>query len=172
MAKKNQDQSTKKEDFSALLKTLGNKQVVVPTQKVVPIGNNDSKKKADTHKLSLRMYIHEFENLLRFVNYMIIDKKNISYNMSSAISTGIHLLTDTNLISKGMTKVKLAAGRKDQTTGEAIKATTVIIPLQDMNLLNDYIYYKMMIERNTKYSRVDLMGDIIGAIKREYPDAF
>lgn len=170
MAKKDQGQS-KKEDFSALLRTLGDRQVTVPTQKVVPIKNEDVIKK-DTHKLSLRMYIHEYENLLRFVNYMIIDKKNINYNMSSAISTGIDLLTDNNLISKDMPKVKLAVGRKDQTTDEASKATTVIISLQDMNLLNDYIYYKMMIERNTKYSRVDLMGDIIGAIKKEYPDAF
>jgi len=103
---------------------------------------------------------------------MIIDKKNLTFNMSSAISTGIHLLTNNNQISKGMTKVKLAVGRKDQTKQESIKATTVVIPLQDMTLLNDYIYYKMMIERNTKYSRVDLMSDIIGAIKKEYPDAF
>lgn len=170
MAKKDQGQS-KKEDFTALLKTLGSQQVTVPTQKVVPI-NNHIVKNVNTHKLSLRMYIHEFENLLRFVNYMIIDKKNLTFNMSNAISTGIHLLTNNNQISKGMTKVKLAVGRKDQTKQESIKATTVVIPLQDMTLLNDYIYYKMIIERNTKYSRVDLMRDIIGAIKKEYPDSF
>lgn len=164
--------SKKKEDFGNLIKNLGNKEFEVPTQKVVPIKKNDTEKSADTHKLSLRMYIHEFEDLMRFINYMIIDEKNLSYNMSSAISKGIHLLTENRLIERGMPKIKLALGRKEQTTETEIKGTTVIIPLDDMALLNDFIYHKMIGERNTKYSRVDLMNDLMNAIKKEYPNAF
>lgn len=164
--------SKKKEDFGNLLKGLGSKEFNVPTQKVVPIKTSNTIKNSDTHKLSLRMYINEFEDLLRFINYMIIDEKNISYNMSNAISKGIQLLTQNKLIERGMPKIKLAVGRKDQTTEEKIKGTTVVIPSQDMALLNDFIYYKMMIERNTKYSRVDLMSDLMKTIKKEYPTAF
>ena len=72
MAKKD---GTIKKEFGDLLHKLGNKQFDVPTQRVVPIQKNIIKN-LDTHKLNLRMYIHEFENLLRFVNYMIIDQKN------------------------------------------------------------------------------------------------
>ncbi|WPO84621.1 hypothetical protein SD427_19015 (plasmid) [Chryseobacterium sp. JJR-5R] len=167
MAKK---EETVRKDFGDLLHKLGNKKFNVPTQRVVPI-HKENIKNPDTYKLSLRMYVREFENLLRFINYMIIDKKNLNFNMSNAISTGIHLLTNNETISKGMPKVKLAVGRKDQTTSEAIKGTTVTVPLHDMNLLNDYIYHQMLVERNTKYSRVDLMSDIIGALKKEYPEA-
>lgn len=169
MSKKKAD--TFKKEIGDLLHDLGSKKFDVPTQRVVPIQKESATKNADSYKLSLRMYIHEFENLLRFVNYMIIDQKKLNFNMSNAISEGIHLLTNSDTISKGMPKVKLAVGRKDQTTGEAIKGTTVTVPLHDMNLLNDYIYHQMMVKRNTKYSRVDLMSDIIGAIKKEYPNA-
>lgn len=164
--------SKKKEDFGNLIRNLGNKDFKVPTQKVVPITKNETVTDSDTHKLSLRMYIHEFEDLKRFVNYMIIDEKNLSYNMSSAISKGIHILTETNEIKRGMPKVKLAVGRKDQTTEAEIKGTSVVIPTDDANLLNDFIYHKMMAERNTKYSRVDLMSDLMNAIKEEFPKAF
>lgn len=159
-----------KKDFSAILDKAKETQVKTPLQKVVPLKPKNEDK--DTHKLSLRMYIHEFEDLRRFINYMIIDEKNLNYNMSSAISKGIHILTETKEIERGMPKVKLAVGRKDQTTEAEIKGTSVVIPTADAELLNDFIYYKMMAERNTKYSRVDLMTDLMNAIKEEYPKAF
>jgi len=159
-----------KKDFSAILDKAKETQVKTPLQKVVPV--KPQKEDSDTHKLSLRMYIHEFEDLKRFVNYMIIDEKNLSYNMSNAISKGIHLLTENKAIEKGRPKVKLAVGRKDQTTEAEIKGTSVVIPTADNELLNDFIYYKMMTERNTKYSRVDLMADLMNAIKEEFPNSF
>lgn len=164
--------SKKKEDFGNLIKNLGNKDFKVPTQKVVPITNNETVTDSDTHKLSLRMYIHEFEDLKRFVNYMIIDEKNLSYKMSDAISKGIHLLTENKEIKRGMPKVKLAVGRKAQATEAEIKGTTVIVSTDDMELLNDFIYHKMMSERNTKYSRIDLMAELMDAIRSNYKKVF
>ncbi len=75
-------------------------------------------------------------------------------------------------VNRGKEKVKLSAGRKDQATEAEIKGTTVIIPIEDMELLNDIIYHKMITEGNTKYSRLDLMADLMNEIREENPSVF
>lgn len=160
-----------KKDFSAILDQAKETQVKTPVQKVVPVTPKNS---VDTnhHKLSLRMYIKDFQDLTRFVNHMIVDEKNLTYKMSDAISKGIHLMAEKNSVERGKEKLKLSAGRKDQATEAEIKGTTVIILIEDMELLNDIIYHKMIAEGNTKYSRLDLMADLMNEIREENPSVF
>lgn len=161
-----------KKDFSAILDKAKETQVKTPVQKVVPVTPPKNNVDTDHHKLSLRMYIKEFQDLTRFVNHMIVDERNLTYKMSDAISKGIHLMADKDSVDRGKEKVKLSAGRKDQATEAEIKGTTVIIPIEDMKLLNDIIYHKMITEGNTKYSRLDLMADLMNEIREENPSVF
>lgn len=160
-----------KKDFSALLDKAKETEVKTPVQKVVPVKTNNSD--PETYKLNLRIYMKDYEDLLTFINYMIVDKKNLNYKMSDAITEGIHLLTEQKDIKRGMPVVKLAVGRKDQTSElDIIKSTTAVISIEDKDLLNDFIYHKMIAERNTKYSRVDLMADLMDAIRKNNKNIF
>lgn len=160
-----------KKDFSALLDKAKETEVKTPVQKVVPVKINTSD--PETYKLNLRIYMKDYEDLLTFINYMIVDKKNLNYKMSDAITEGIHLLTEQKDIKRGMPVVKLAVGRKDQTSElDIIKSTTAVISIEDKDLLNDFIYHKKIAERNTKYSRVDLMADLMDAIRKNNKNIF
>jgi hypothetical protein len=158
-----------KEDLSKLLQVSKEQNRVVPTQKVVPVIDE---KKREYQRLGLKINYTDYENLLRFVNYKIIDEKQHSYKLADAISDGIHLLYAKYNFERGMPTSKMTVGRKDQTTMTESKETTVTISDEDLAILNDYIYYKRIVERNTKFSRIDFSRELVEQLKNSSPKAF
>ena len=70
--------------------------------------NKPQKQIADekTHRISIRMYFDDFEKLLTFRNYKILEEKDRDFNFTRAISEGINLLNEKYNIQRGREKVK------------------------------------------------------------------
>ena len=92
--------------------------------------NKNQKQTADekTHRISIRMYFDDFEKLLKFRNYKILEEKDRDFNFTRAISEGINLLNEKYNIQRGREKVKLKKGRRFETSSMEIKDSTINLP--------------------------------------------
>ena len=103
--------------------------------------NKSQKQTADekTHRISIRMYFDDFEKLLKFRNYKILEEKNRDFNFTRAISEGINLLNEKYNIQRGREKVKLKKGRRFETSSMEIKDSTINLPQDDIDFINDFV---------------------------------
>ena len=132
--------------------------------------NKNRKQIADekTHRISIRMYFDDFEKLLKFRNYKILEEKDRDFNFTRAISEGINLLNDKYDIQRGREKVKLKKGRRFETSSMEIKDSTINLPQDDIDFINDFIYFMMYEKGNIEYTRMEFFKELVSEIEKKY----
>ena len=132
--------------------------------------NKPQKQIADekTHRISIRMYFDDFEKLLKFRNYKILEEKDRDFNFTRAISEGINLLNDKYDIQRGREKVKLKKGRRFETSSAEIKDSTINLPQDDIDFINDFIYFMMYEKGNIEYTRMEFFKELVSEIEKKY----
>lgn len=132
--------------------------------------NKSQKQTADekTHRISIRMYFDDFEKLLKFRNYKILEEKNRDFNFTRAISEGINLLNEKYNIQRGREKVKLKKGRRFETSSMEIKDSTINLPQDDIGFINDFIYFMMYEKGNIEYTRMEFFKELVSEIEKKY----
>jgi hypothetical protein len=132
--------------------------------------NKSQKQTADekTHRISIRMYFDDFEKLLKFRNYKILEEKDRDFNFTRAISEGINLLNEKYNIQRGREKVKLKKGRRFETSSMEIKDSTINLPQDDIGFINDFIYFMMYEKGNIEYTRMEFFKELVSEIEKKY----
>ena len=132
--------------------------------------NKNQKQTVDekTHRISIRMYFDDFEKLLKFRNYKILEEKNRDFNFTRAISEGINLLNEKYNIQRGREKVKLKKGRRFETSSMEIKDSTINLPQDDIGFINDFIYFMMYEKGNIEYTRMEFFKELVSEIEKKY----
>ena len=132
--------------------------------------NKSQKQTADekTHRISIRMYFDDFEKLLKFRNYKILEEKDRDFNFTRAISEGINLLNEKYDIQRGREKVKLKKGRRFETSSMEIKDSTINLPQDDIDFINDFIYFMMYEKGNIEYTRMEFFKELVSEIEKKY----
>ena len=132
--------------------------------------NKSQKQTADekTHRISIRMYFDNFEKLLKFRNYKILEEKDRDFNFTRAISEGINLLNEKYNIQRGREKVKLKKGRRFETSSMEIKDSTINLPQDDIGFINDFIYFMMYEKGNIEYTRMEFFKELVSEIEKKY----
>ena len=132
--------------------------------------NKSQKQTADekTHRISIRMYFDDFEKLLKFRNYKILEEKNRDFNFTRAISEGINLLNEKYNIQRGREKVKLKKARRFETSSMEIKDSTINLPQDDIGFINDFIYFMMYEKGNIEYTRMEFFKELVSEIEKKY----
>lgn len=132
--------------------------------------NKNRKQIADekTHRISIRMYFDDFEKLLKFRNYKILEEKDRDFNFTRAISEGINLLNEKYDIQRGREKVKLKKGRRFETSSMEIKDSTINLPQDDIDFINDFIYFMMYEKGNIEYTRMEFFKELVSEIEKKY----
>ena len=132
--------------------------------------NKSQKQTADekTHRISIRMYFDDFEKLLKFRNYKILEEKDRDFNFTRAISEGINLLNEKYNIQRGREKVKLKKGRRFETSSMEIKDSTINLPQDDIGFINDFIYFMMYEKGNIEYTRMEVFKELLSEIQKKY----
>ena len=132
--------------------------------------NKSQKQTADekTHRISIRMYFDDFEKLLKFRNYKILEEKDRDFNFTRAISEGINLLNEKYNIQRGREKVKLKKGRRFETSYMEIKDSTINLPQDDIGFINDFIYFMMYEKGNIEYTRMEFFKELVSEIEKKY----
>jgi len=132
--------------------------------------NKSQKQTADekTHRISIRMYFDDFEKLLKFRNYKILEEKDRDFNFTRAISEGINLLNEKYNIQRGREKVKLKKGRRFETSSMEIKDSTINLPQDDIGFINDFIYFTMYEKGNIEYTRMEFFKELVSEIEKKY----
>ena len=132
--------------------------------------NKNQKQTADekTHRISIRMYFDDFEKLLKFRNYKILEEKDRDFNFTRAISEGINLLNERYNIQRGREKVKLKKGRRFETSSMEIKDSTINLPQDDIDFINDFIYFMMYEKGNIEYTRMEFFKELVSEIEKKY----
>ena len=130
--------------------------------------NKPQKQTADekTHRIS--MYFDDFEKLLKFRNYKILEEKDRDFNFTRAISEGINLLNEKYNIQRGREKVKLKKGRRFETSSMEIKDSTINLPQDDIDFINDFIYFMMYEKGNIEYTRMEFFKELVSEIEKKY----
>ena len=132
--------------------------------------NKNQKQTVDekTHRISIRMYFDDFEKLLKFRNYKILEEKDRDFNFTRAISEGINLLNEKYNIQRGREKVKLKKGRRFETSSMEIKDSTINLPQDDIDFINDFIYFMMYEKGNIEYTRMEFFKELVSEIEKKY----
>ena len=132
--------------------------------------NKNQKQTVDekTHRTSIRMYFDDFEKLLKFRNYKILEEKDRDFNFTRAISEGINLLNEKYNIQRGREKVKLKKGRRFETSSMEIKDSTINLPQDDIDFINDFIYFMMYEKGNIEYTRMEFFKELVSEIEKKY----
>ena len=132
--------------------------------------NKSQKQTADekTHRISIRMYFDDFEKLLKFRNYKILEEKDRDFNFTRAISEGINLRNEKYNIQRGREKVKLKKGRRFETSSMEIKDSTINLPQDDIGFINDFIYFMMYEKGNIEYTRMEFFKELVSEIEKKY----
>ena len=132
--------------------------------------NKSQKQTADekTHRIRIRMYFDDFEKLLKFRNYKILEEKDRDFNFTRAISEGINLLNEKYNIQRGREKVKLKKGRRFETSSMEIKDSTINLPQDDIGFINDFIYFMMYEKGNIEYTRMEFFKELVSEIEKKY----
>jgi hypothetical protein len=132
--------------------------------------NKSQQQTADekTHRISIRMYFDDFEKLLKFRNYKILEEKDRDFNFTRAISEGINLLNEKYNIQRGREKVKLKKGRRFETSSMEIKDSTINLPQDDIDFINDFIYFMMYEKGNIEYTRMEFFKELVSEIEKKY----
>ena len=132
--------------------------------------NKNQKQTVDekTHRISIRMYFDDFEKLLKFRNYKILEEKDRDFNFTRAISEGINLLNEKYNIQRGREKVKLKKGRRFETSSMERKDSTINLPQDDIDFINDFIYFMMYEKGNIEYTRMEFFKELVSEIEKKY----
>lgn len=126
-----------------------------------------NKKNTDNEieKVSLNMYKDDWLILFQFRTYML-KKNKADYSQSQAFIYGFKLLQDKYKIKKGMPKVRLSTGPRIGADKRPKKSSSIDLPKDLVNLINDFLYYKKMEEGLIKYSRLDMVSEMVELIKK------
>lgn len=121
----------------------------------------------EIQKISLNMYKDDWEDLLRYRTYIITDQKK-DFTQAEAFIYGLKLLDKKYKIERGQEKVSLDRGRRD-IDGEKRekKSSSIDLPSEWLDFINDFLFYKKMVKGLIKYSRLDMISEMISLIKQE-----
>jgi hypothetical protein len=133
------------------------------------IKSDDTKKQFvednEIQKISLNMYKDDWEDLLRYRTYVITDQKK-DFSQAEAFIYGLKLLDKKYKIKRGQEKISLDRGRREGEKREK-KSSSIDLPSEWLNFINDFLYHKKMNEGIIKYSRLDMISEMISLIKQK-----
>ena len=122
---------------------------------------------SEIQKISLNMYKDDWEDLLRYRTHVITDQKK-DFSQAEAFIYGLELLDKKYKIERGQEKVSLDRGRRD-VDGEKRekKSSSIDLPSEWLDFINDFLYHKKMVKGLIKYSRLDMISEMISLIKKD-----
>ena len=133
------------------------------------IKSDDTKKQIsednEIQKISLNMYKDDWEDLLRYRTHVVTDQKK-DFSQAEAFIYGLKLLDKKYKIKRGQEKVSLDRGRRDGEKREK-KSSSIDLPSKWLDFINDFLYHKKLNEGLIKYSRLDMISEMISLIKQE-----
>lgn len=123
---------------------------------------------SEIQKISLNMYKDDWEDLLRYRTHVITDQKK-DFSQAETFIYGLKLLKKKYNIERGKEKVSLDRGRREGEKREK-KSSSIDLPSEWLDFINDFLYHKKMNEGFIKYSRLDMISEMIQLIKKNNKD--
>ena len=155
-----------KQNFKDLLTKMSvQKEKNIPIQKVVPtLSKKNNETNNDITKMSLSIYVNDWMDLTRLKNYKILEQKNLEYTMSDAIQYGLKLLEEKFQTKRNRDKITLKRGRRNKEKIE-VKTTSIDLPLERINFINDFLYHKVFDEKEIYYTRPEMFAEMMKMVR-------
>lgn len=128
--------------------------------------NNEEATESKIEKISLKMYLEDWAALLKFRTHMVMEKKE-DYSQAKAFIYGLTLLEKKYKIERGREKVRLETGPREKGDKRPRKDSSIDLPSNWIGFINDFLYYKKMDKGMIKYSRLDMISEIVSLIKQK-----
>lgn len=125
----------------------------------------DHFEKTETQKISLNMYKDDWENLIKYRTFIVTDRK-IDFSQTDAFIYGLTLLNKKHKVERGQDKVSLDRGRREVGEKRPKKSSSIDLPTEWLDFINDFLYHKKIIKGEVKYSRLDMISEMIELIKK------
>ncbi|CAM3265487.1 hypothetical protein [Elizabethkingia anophelis] len=165
-----------KENLQSLVNKANESKRIVPIQMVVPVDEHkpiiETTKKKESIKHSIKMYVEDWLELMKFQSYKIIKDKNIHYNFAAIIGDGLELLEKKYPIERGMQKISLKRGTRSGSPKKEARYTSVDLSQEQADLMNDFLHYKTEVQQLFQYTKMDFISDILAELKVKHPEAF
>ncbi len=119
-------------------------------------------------RYSIRMYEKDWERLIDFRRYKVIELGERSYNNTSAIEEAVELLQEKYDIPRGEEPTKLVSGRRSRNSKHISKDTSIMLKKETMDYIKDFLTYKTYVKGDLEYTRMKFFEEVMDLLEEKY----
>lgn len=127
---------------------------------------NENLIQSEIVKISLKMYLDDWAALLKLRTYMVMENKE-DYSQAKAFIYGLTLLDKKYKIKRGREKIRLETGPREKGDQRKRKDSSIDLPSDWIGFINDFLYFKKIDKGLIKYSRLDMVSEMVELIKQK-----
>lgn len=127
-------------------------------------------KQQDTRlaRYSIRMYEKDWDRLINFRRYKVVEFGDRTYNNTSAIEEAVDILKEKYDVPRIETPTRLASGRRSKNTDYKSKDTSIMLSKETMDYIKDYLSYKAYVMGELDYTRMKFFEEVMDLLEEKY----
>lgn len=119
-------------------------------------------------RYSIRMYEKDWDRLINFRRYKVVELGERSYNNTSAIEEAVEILKEKYDIPRAEEPTKLISGRRSKDSKHKSKDTSIMLTKETMDYIKDFLAYKAYVKGELDYTRMKFFEEVMDVLEEKY----
>lgn len=119
-------------------------------------------------RYSMRMYEKDWERLLNFRRFKVVELGERSYNHTSAVEEAVELLKERYDIPRDGEPTKLVSGRRSSGAKLSSRDTSIMLDKETLDYIKEFQSYKAYVEGDLEYTRMKFFEEIMDLLEDKY----
>lgn len=119
-------------------------------------------------RYSIRMYEKDWDRLMNFRRYKVVEEGIRSYNNTSAIEEAVEILKGKYDIPHTEEPTKLVSGRRSKDNKYKSKDTSIMLNKETMDYIKDFLSYKAYVKGELDYTRMKFFEEVMNVLEEKY----
>ncbi|MDO5616271.1 MAG: hypothetical protein Q4G16_08785 [Cruoricaptor ignavus] len=119
-------------------------------------------------RYSIRMYEKDWDRLINFRRYKVVELGERSYNNTSAIDEAVEILKERYDIPRDEGQTKLISGRRSKDSKHKSKDSSIMLSKETMDYIKDFLAYKAYVKGELDYTRMKFFEEIMDILEERY----
>lgn len=119
-------------------------------------------------RYSIRMYEKDWDRLINFRRYKVVEFGERAYNNTSAIEEAVEILKEKYDIPRAEEHTKLISGRRSKDSKHKSKDTSIMLTKETMDYIKDFLAYKAYVKGELDYTRMKFFEEVMDVLEEKY----
>lgn len=119
-------------------------------------------------RYSIRMYEKDWDRLINFRRYKVVEFGERAYNNTSAIEEAVEILKEKYDIPRAEEPTKLISGRRSKDSKHKSKDTSIMLTKETMDYIKDFLAYKAYVKGELDYTRMKFFEEVMDVLEEKY----